>query len=187
LGDTCRRRIQNEEIPTSFPAIASFVTAYGRELMRELREIAGATHVHYQAVDAVYVDDTGLARLQAAGKIGEKELGKLELVGSYESAEFRGINNYSVGSKHVRGSVKASAKQIGPNTFEEPHFQHLASILAEPLQGGVMIKQRIKTMAGLYNRRTIQPTALTSPLWLDEGVTPCQIPGAELQSLAPKD
>jgi len=174
IGNVCQMKIEREEIDNAFPAIAAYVTAYGRELMRGLREIAGETHIYYQAVDALYVDDIGLENLQAAGAVAEKQLGKFHLESSADSAEFRGINNYRIGAKEVRGSIKSMAKQIAPNTWEEPQFQHLASVLSKPLQGGVVISKRIKTMQNSYTRRTLQASQLTTPIYLADETTPYQ-------------
>lgn len=183
LGGICHKQVSEGEIDTAFPGIAAYVTSYGREKMHKLRNVAGQSHVFYQAVDALYVDDTGLARLEAAGEVGKKELGKLSLEGSFSTAEFRGMNNYTIGEKVVRGSVKKSAKQLADDWWEEPQFQHLASILAAPLQGGVEISPNFKFMRNEYNRREIHPSQLTSPIYLDEDVTPCQMSAKELETL----
>jgi len=163
LGDVAQIRVACEEPDNSFPGIAAWVTAYGREKMLDLRYIAGQTHCYYQAVDALYVDDIGLTRLREAEKIGQKELGKLELIESFNSAEFRGMNNYTVGSKIVRGSVKPNATKISEHVFEEPKFERLTGILNRLPDSTVIIESRVKHMADTYTRGTIQPSGLVTP------------------------
>jgi hypothetical protein len=168
LGDKCRKPIEAIEIDTAFPAIASFVTSYGRERMQQLRNIASPENCYYQAVDALYTNQSGSDNLTTCGEIAAKELGKLNMEGCFDSAEFIGINNYRVGTKFVRGCIKTNAQQVGPLLWTEPCFQHLRGILREPLQGGVKITERTKRMIDQYNRGTVGEDWRVSPLILAE-------------------
>jgi hypothetical protein len=123
----------------------------------------------------LYVTDLGLSRLQQAGSVGVKELGKLEFVGSTPTAEFRGINNYAIGGKQVRGSIKPNSKEIAPDTWEAPQFQHLASILANPLEGGVRIDRCVKLLSNAYTRRKPLDNGRTIPHEQDVGTIPYRV------------
>lgn len=89
------------EIPSSFPAISAFVTAAARMRMNYLRRIAGDRQVYYQGVDGLIVTQTGLDRLQHAGKVQESILGKLRIQGRHETGMIYGCSDYVLGSKVV--------------------------------------------------------------------------------------
>lgn len=186
LGYQVRRKEQRGEYDKAFPAIAGFCTSYARERMRALRETAGRDNVYYQAVDALYVTQEGFDRLCDAGEIGDKELGKLQHETSGCPCDFRNINNYSLGTKTIIGSVKRCKECQGkgsvegvrclicgglgvprPNTdgkYPQLQFEHLASILThEPLRG-VVIQRTAKRVKMDYDRGTIAQDGWVKPL-----------------------
>jgi len=193
IAGHCQEKIERDEIQTAFPAIAAYVTSYGREYMRELRETAGTENVLYMVTDAVYVTQSGFDRLNAAGLIGKRELGKLAIKHQGKTAEFECFHHLRVGSYQKRGSVKSSAKRLAGNRWEEIRFQGLRSIISgrktterivDPVTGDWMLKEKIlpplpgvlvypviKEFEKQYSRGNIQPNGWVEPLELFEGRT----------------
>lgn len=152
IAHLVQERVEIGEHPKAFPAIAAFVTAAGRMRMRKLRSIAGEENVYYQAVDALYVSTPGYLALDRAGEIGDKVLGKLNLESIAESAEFRGLNNYTLGSKNVIGSIKQKAVKQADGSYRQDHFESLASILKRPQDSTVHVYPVVKTLKNKYTR-----------------------------------
>jgi hypothetical protein len=171
LGKLVQERVEIGEHPQAFPAIAAFVTAAGRMRMRELRAIAGEENVYYQAVDALYVSTPGYLRLDRAGEIADKQLGKLNLEKIAATAEFRGLNNYTLGDKHVIGSIKAKAVKQEDGSYKQDHFESLAGILQREQDATVRVYPVVKHLQNHYRRGTISQTGWVTTLTLSGGET----------------
>lgn len=152
VGGMTFRWHPGQEIGQSFPAIASFVTAYARQRMRFLRYTAGSENVYYQSTDSLIVNERGHKRLDAAGEVGERELGKLKLEKEADSAHIRGLHWYSLGAKQVTGSVKPSATWVSDTSWQEPHFERLAVILGRGGDSHVRIEQVTKERNLVYRK-----------------------------------
>lgn len=189
VGGLVQERIEADEIPTAFPAIAAYVTAYGREYLADLREVAGRNNVYYLVTDALYVNQQGYDNLASAGFVADRELGKLTVKHVGRSADFECLHHLRVGDMVKRGSVKSHAKQVGHNQWEETHFQGLRAIIAgrrelkrviNPKTGeeefhdimlpplpGVLTFPLVKTFSKVYNRGYKQPDGWVAPLVLE--------------------
>lgn len=78
----------------SFPAISAFITAAAREFMLSAINIAGESNVYYSAVDSLICNHEGFDRLNEAGMIDEKMLGKFKIVGTHKRLQVFGHNDY---------------------------------------------------------------------------------------------
>lgn len=130
VGGNVQERIPRGELFNTSPAIAAWVTAYGREAIRNIREAAGRENCLYLVTDAVYVTQEGYDRLAAAGWIADRVMGKLSVKHVADSCEIRGLHHLTLGEHVKHGAIKATAVKIGKNRYREIRFQHLASILA---------------------------------------------------------
>jgi hypothetical protein len=129
VGGHVQQRVPRSELFNTSPAIAGWVTACGREYMRDLMETAGPWEVLYLVTDAVYVTQLGLDRLKDANRLGHKQLGKLDLKTVGRTCEIRGLHHLTLGKSVKHGSVKPSAVLVRKNVWRETHFQHLRSIV----------------------------------------------------------
>ena len=170
LGPLLQREVERAEHPKSFPIIAAFVTAYARERMNHFKEICGYGNLFYQAVDAVFVNNRGLRRLQDAGEVGEKVLGMLNLEISSPWAFFRGIHNYRIGDKRIVGAVKPQAEQLPDGRYRENRFQSFSDYLVGPFTEGVIIGEATKDVPGSYDRGTIALDGTVTPHKLCEPI-----------------
>jgi len=147
----------------SFHAIASFVTAYAREHMRRLREIAGDGEYYYQATDSLCLSPIGFDRLQAAGQVAEGELGKLKCEWRSDNGVFLGNNWYSLDDKIVRGGRKKDAVAIDGSEWIETHFQGFNQLLESVENGGVVVKQIVKRRRQEFVRGVVLPSGRVRP------------------------
>lgn len=112
IGWNIQRQTDRGEIEGSFVAISAFVTSAARMYMNAIRWTAGVRDCFYQGVDSVMVSDAGLERLQAAGMVGDTELGKLRLQCSSADGEILGCADYRIGDKVVIAG-RARAMTVG--------------------------------------------------------------------------
>ena len=149
-----------EEMPPgeksdNFPAISGFVCSYGRERMRQIREVAGAGNIYYQAVDSIAVSEQGKANLWLAGMIDEYELGKLKLQCTGDTAYFQAISQYRVGEKQVNSGLKRSAVKQEDGTYNQLQFENLDSILHGKPPPGVTVIEVNKSFTTARIRGTV--------------------------------
>lgn len=78
----------------SFPAIASFCTTYARMRLLEAIEIAGWENVYYTDTDSLFVNSAGKERLENAGLVDAKKLGKMKLEYWGRRMKIRGCKDY---------------------------------------------------------------------------------------------
>jgi len=107
------------ELPTSIPAISSFITSAVRIYMRKLRQIAGQENCLYQATDALVVNKLGLANLETAGMIQPNQLGKLKIKEHCTSAAIYSHNFYRLGDELVCSGLTKEAVRIGDTMFAQ--------------------------------------------------------------------
>lgn len=157
-----------EEHPGAFPAIAAYVTSYGRCRMRDLYELARPSNVYYMATDSLYTTHEGHQRMVAAGEVTPRTLGKLTLEAVHDSFVIHNLNRYDAGDKHVRGCIKPSARQLDEWTYAQPQFQGLAGILRVCPTNIVTVTDVEKTLSSTYRRGTRTSSGWVAPLVIKE-------------------
>ena len=100
IGWDVQRQEDAGDATQCFPAIAAYVTAYGREWMRTWMRLAGADQVLYVSTDAMICTDLGRRNLENSGIIGEHGIGSCRVVESSDDVAIYAANWYSIGGKH---------------------------------------------------------------------------------------
>lgn len=116
FGWQLQKKQEKQEIPNSFVAVSSFVTAYARRRMDMLRATAGVRNVYYQGVDCLIVTMDGLANLDKAGEVQNGTLGKLRLEGITESGAIHGASDYRFGSRVAIGGCTWAGEHYDEST-----------------------------------------------------------------------
>lgn len=161
----CKRR---REHPKAMPAICAFVTAWGREWMRNIVETAGRENVWYVSTDAVFVNDVGRDRLEAVGWIGPEQLGRLKTVATANACEFRNVHLYQFGDRAVVGSHKKQRDSLPDGPVTELQFSGLRQLMYNGQPGLVEIAEITKTFRGTYNRGVVLDDGTVIPERLEE-------------------
>ena len=125
----------------SCPAISAYITSYAREYMRELLKTAGQENVYYVDTDCLHCNELGYSRLNSAGKIRDGDLGMLRLVGTYDTAEYRGLKDYTLGDTRCIAGIRANAEQVSNGQWRQDKFQKLRSILSGQPPAGVRVER----------------------------------------------
>jgi hypothetical protein len=130
VGPLAQRPLPRVDHKDSFAAVSAFVTSYARERMRDLRRIAGQSHVMYQGVDSLVVDEIGFDELKGAKQVRQNHLGYLTVKMQADYLKIRGKNQYQIGSRIVCSGLKETAITTDGETFEQQAFDGVASLFA---------------------------------------------------------
>lgn len=168
IGQTVQRWTGKQEHPYAFPAIAAYVTAYGREQMRAYRQVAGVGNVYYLVTDALFCNGRGYQQLIDSNLIADKELGLLSVKHTGDYAKFEALHHYQIGDHRVEGSKKKAARPDGTGGFWELQFESLERALKHKPDGAVHIKPIRKTYKKQYTRGVVQDDGWVTPLTLQE-------------------
>lgn len=159
-----QQRVQPTEHKNSFAAISAWVTAYARQRIRQLVDIAGNRNVFYVVNDALYVNRSGLLNLQLAGEVQHNQLGKLRQKRYGKDAHFWAANNYRIGDERVISGVQKKAKQVAEMVYQEQVFQRLREITATRPASNVSIKLQYKVLLNKVKRAHVDPEGWTFPM-----------------------
>lgn len=172
-GSTYRRSTQVDH-PKSFVAIASFVTSYAREHMREIRESLPPKSAYYQATDSLYVNDDAFEELGVRGLIDSKTLGRFKHEDSYTSFHIKNIHNLDKGSKKIRGSIKSKAVEVEPDVFQQESWENLLPGIKAGHTSEVNIVSVLKRMYHSYDRQAVDAEGWCTPHRIDNWKTPLE-------------
>lgn len=157
------------EKENTLPAIAAFMTTYGRHYMASLRKLAGWHNVYYQAVDSLHVNQCGYDNLRSAGMLDETEPGKLKVEATDREAKYHGLHRYSCGERSKKGAVKFDAKLDTDGKWKFETFEKLPRICGRSPDGTVRtFKREILLDDNRYGSRVGQD-GWVEPLLLGRG------------------
>lgn len=101
-----------------FPAIASYVTSYGRVLMRRLLSGFPERSVLYVDTDGIIVTDDGYRHAVEHVGIGGERAGSLRLVRQYQSGVIVGCRAYRLDETDCHAGLPVTAKEVRPGVWE---------------------------------------------------------------------
>jgi hypothetical protein len=150
-----------EEAKYSYVPIAAFVTSYARVYMDSIKSMIPDNSYYYQATDSLYVNEMAYNTLGKVQMYSDYELGKLKTEGTYDKCIFRNIHNIDKDDKEVRGSVRPTAKKIGPEVYATERWDGLTAGIFAGRRDRVHIVEMIKVLTPVYNRRIVLPDGST--------------------------
>lgn len=164
LAWTVQEEQEKGESIDSCPAIAAYITSYAREYLRDLIRIAGDKNVYYVDTDCLHVNERGFSTLLAHGKVQDGQLGMLRLVCEYQSAEYRGLKDYTLDGKDTIAGVRYNAEILGNRQYRQDRFQKLHSILSSTPPDGVRVDRVTIDRRGTQTRGRVQPDGTVLPM-----------------------
>jgi hypothetical protein len=138
IAGITQRRTDQGDARHAFPAIAAWVTAAGRERMRQLASLCPPRTILYQAVDALFVTSAGRDALDAAGEIRAGEMGRLRVAGVAAEMEIVGHGCYRVGDRWVASGLWGGAWEDQAGVWVAHLWRRWDGLLAAPPDGSVM-------------------------------------------------
>ena len=136
--------VGKKEIRGKFPAVSAFITAAGREYMRNLRRLIGRRCLIYQGVDSLVINRAGICKLDRAKLIDPLALGKLKIEGRAKDAEIIGFGNYRFGGKVVTVGRKSSAVMIDAKRYQQTAIESAPELIFRP--PAPVVKQQTKRL-----------------------------------------
>jgi hypothetical protein len=124
----------------SFPAISAYVTAYGREYMQKIRDVALPCNVYYQATDMFILTRAGYDNLNAAGYISRTELGKFKIEKCVDKIEIVGPNHYKIGHEWVRSGTWGKAYVTAEGKWRVQIWDRIKTTIAHKPDGHIRVK-----------------------------------------------
>ena len=165
-----------EESYNSFPAIASFCTAYARTKLLLAIEKAQWENVYYVDTDSLFVNEKGKENLKDL--IDDKKLGYLKL--EYEAPLgmiIKGCKDYIIFKKNKSGytekiekikGVPRKAFKNNQNEYELIKFDKFATALRHGQLDRITQRNMIKQLSRDYTKGIITDTGKVEPFILDE-------------------
>jgi hypothetical protein len=166
MGWLPQKQLLRDEHADSIPIISACVTAYAREYLLKLVAIAGVENCYYSDTDSIFCNEHGFKRLDAAGMIVPGELGKLKVKGKYESAEFRGGKNYTVGEQRVMAGVDNGCAVDSSGRYVVDKFSGIVSTIRSGILDGVAVTRHNLDYAANNPAGIILPDGSVRPLEL---------------------
>jgi hypothetical protein len=168
LGGTLQIKFPTGEHSESFCAIAGFVTSYARSRLRELISIAGHGQTFYCDTDSLFVTNDGYSNLLQAKEVEAQTLGKLKLEKQSREWSFHGPKDYVFGSLVKLKGIRANAKRINGNTWQQLQFEGLKSVLKRGGDPFIEIRTIQKTNKRIINKGVLNHDGWVSPIILHE-------------------
>lgn len=165
-----------DESYNSFPAIASFCTAYARTKLLLAIEKANWENVYYVDTDSLFVNQKGKDNLNDL--IDDKKLGYLKL--EYEAPLgmiIKGCKDYIIFKKNKSGytekiekikGVPRVASKNNQNEYELIKFDKFATSLRHGTLDRITQRNMIKQLSREYTKGIVQKSGKVTPIRLDE-------------------
>lgn len=162
IGWTVQRRKPAGDSKFCFPALAAWVTSWGREFIRHWMKLAGAGNVLHVSTDALVVTDEGRANLERAGIVGNPDIGGCRVVESSDHVAINGCNHYTLGAKVCLAGIPIPVQTRAGGPLRYTTRQRLAVTLARQPQPTVTETEQVAVFAACEEKNRIGPGG-----WLD--------------------
>lgn len=154
-------RSLDDETRDSHPAIASHVTAYGRQILWQGIETAGISNVHYMDTDSLHVNAAGLASMQP--RLAPTQLGAYKVERTVAHAFYRGAKDYTLDDTVRVKGVRAKATQLEPGVYEQEQWVSIRGSCTIHHTGGPLVRRVIKHLKRIYRKGLVDPTGRVLP------------------------
>jgi len=166
IGNVEQMRLPVDEHAYSCPIIASYVTSYARERLRDLIRKAGHHNVYYCDTDSLFVNKRGFNNLDKWEEINPSVLGKLKIEEVSVGAHFKCPKVYDFGNKQTIKGIRKDAIQIGDNEYLQNQFEGLRTILNREPQPYIKIAWIQKANTNQFNKGHILKSGWTQDFTL---------------------
>lgn len=140
IGQQVQRTTDGGDCSHTFPAIAAWTTANGRECLRAYERIAGRYNTLYLSTDSLIVTEQGKINLERSGLIQPGEIGGLRIKCQGDTIEMRGCGNYEFAGRIWMSGVRRNPADLIFGTVSSEQHSGLSTVLAS--HGGNQIHVR---------------------------------------------
>lgn len=129
IGWDVEEEVDGGDTPYCFPAIAAWVTSYGREWLNSWISFAGKENVLYVATDSLIVTEVGRRRLEDRGIVYPGGIGSLRVCERTDSLAIEAANNYRFGKRRKVAGRSSRFVGVVPSPQAGERFESLTTIL----------------------------------------------------------
>ena len=155
---------QHTESRDSHPAISAHVTAHARMQMWGLMQVAGQGNYYYCDTDSLWCNKKGYDNLSSY--LDETKLGYLKVEGVSDNVIINGVKDYIFDNETRIKGVRAKARVIDNNTFEQDEFTTLKGLLRRGDLSAPVVSKVIKRLSRQYTKGQVMSDGLIVPLSL---------------------
>lgn len=153
-----------KEAFNSFPAIASFVTAYGRMKLWNAIKKAGRENVYYCDTDSLFVNQQGYERLK--DELDDYKLGALKCEKMGKKLVIFNVKDYVFEDKVKCKGIRRDAVKVSENVYRQPRFLKFLSLARLKSLDAAIVKDVTKTLRREYLKGTVQEDGTVTPFVL---------------------
>lgn len=161
FGGVVQCKKQDDESYQSFPAIASHVTAYARDLLWRYFDLCGHQNVLYTDTDSLFVTEAGKRNLESL--IHPTRLGALKHEKTFDWLEIYGPKDYRSNLGVVCKGVKATAEWLEPNRVCQEEWKKLPGLLRLGKLSTPVIIEKEKTLYREYRKGIVTASGRVKP------------------------
>ena len=167
FGGLVQEWVNEGESRESHPAIAAYVTSYGRIKLWEGIVAAGRQNCLYCDTDSVVVNRQGYERL--IGRIDEKRIGQWKVERELQRVALFGPKDYVFdGERRIKG-IRKKAQQIADDQFTQDHFVGFKGLLRLGSLDQPIVYPLTKKLRREYLKGTLDDKGHVSPFVLTDG------------------
>jgi len=144
----------------SFPAIASFVTAYSRMYLWDLIKIAGPKNCYYCDTDSVIVSQNGYENLSDFIST-DKTLGKLSLQKKIQNLDLRGAKMYQTDENIKIKGIKNPTEW--KDDYNQIQFEKSRTALSKGRPDNIIVKHITKHLSYEYKKGIVNSNGWIDP------------------------
>lgn len=168
IGRHWQVRAERKAHPNAFPAIAAYVTAWGREAMRMLIRQVGERNVWRIATDSITVNSIGRRNAESAGLINRNQIGHLKVEYEADTGRFWSVHHWQIGDHVCHGSIMPGAEIQPDGSYVERQVQRLASLIREGYKRSIKVTTVRKRPPSPDIRGGVDPDGRIKPITLRE-------------------
>lgn len=167
LAGQLYERFQDQESPTAFVPIASFVTSYARLLMDNCKYMIRNDNVLYQATDSFLVTDQGRQLAYSHGLVKPQNLGCFKESGSWQNVYIHGIGALDLDEARIRPGIKPKSQRVAPEVWQQEVWEGAEVGIFAGNCDSVSIRNTLIRTSTAYQRGITTPDGWVMPHSID--------------------
>jgi len=167
FGGIVQEWINEGEGRESLPAIASYVTAYARQVLWQAIIKAGRENCLYCDTDSLVVTRDGYERLRDS--IDATRLGAWKLERKLSTVTLHGPKDYQFDDKKKVKGVRHNAKWLSDSLISQDYFVGFKGLLRAKSLDAPIVFTIQKKLSRVYTKGTVTPSGHVLPLRLPLG------------------
>lgn len=142
LSGVVQRYDRDDGRPAGVPSVFGYLTSYGRIQLLEIVRAAGPRGCLWCHTDGVTLTAAGLARVRAAGLVGDGEPGRLRETGPVERLRQWGPNHYFADGDYVLSGFAGGAWHDVTGTVYDWQRDTVSAVIAS--RGAASVTRRVR-------------------------------------------